>query len=332
MSCSKGKRRLFKVGKLAYILDLQRLWEEPAGSSSSHEASGAGAVDHHFVSVIMVVQSNQETLLKSLQSILTQLYIREIIIVSCSPDLIFESFLTKLCNLQPKCMVVKAPPKIGLAAAYNIGAERAGGQFLLFLNAASLLPKNAVLKLMATGIQKPLPWIIGAKEQIIFAPAEKGFKNRWQNMLSKDYEHFIANKQLSSPEVTLPGGGFHTPLVAASCLFIAANVFTELKGLDFKCFHSTFHRDLCLRVHLAGGGVYCAKDVNCIVHVSAPSRLLQGIRNEWQACRGWYHFYQKYLRRKNNIVLRSLFYGKLLSRFVRSLLAQGIYYGLRKKA
>lgn len=299
---------------MTYIIDLQRLWEgNEAGSASAAFANAQEGAHKNVVSVIVVAEPNEAMLMRTLSSVLAQKFVREVIIVNCEALPSLEKALTKFTHRHPKCYLVKGHKHAGLAAAYNLGAQHASGQFLLFIRGNCLLAKHAIASLLATGLPKPAPWVIGAAEKkshTPFKPLAKLLANSF-DMLK--YEN---NQNNPLPEVSLPGGGFHAAHIAPDCLFMSTQTFLTLKGLDKKCFHSTFHVDLCLRVHFAGGGVYRARDFDVVACHGPGQTLAEGIRSEWQAFCGRYHFYQKYVsKRKNKIMVFFLYSALLVSLF-----------------
>jgi GT2 family glycosyltransferase len=121
---------------------------------------------------------------------------------------------------------------------------------------------------------------------------------------------------MTFPEVSLAGGGYHTKAVAADCIFISTQTFLELRGMDKRCFHHTFHADLCMRIHLAGGGVYQVNDIRA-VRKGAPQTSFRGnVRRAWQAFRGGCHYYRKYKSKNTNIITVGLLYFGLSLRLL----------------
>ncbi|MBS0286864.1 MAG: glycosyltransferase family 2 protein [Proteobacteria bacterium] len=293
---------------MTYIIDLQRLWEgNEEGTASSAFARAQNGAHQNVVSVIVVAEPNEAMVMQTLSSVLAQKFVREVIIVNCEALPSLEKALTKFTHRHPTCYLVKGHKRAGLAAAYNLGAQHASGQFLLFIKGNCLLAKNAVASLLSTGIPKPAPWVIGAaekKKRINFKPLAH------LNLFSNAFE------TQTLPEVSLPGGGFHAAQIAPDCLFMSTQTFLELKGLDKKCFHSTFHMDLCLRVHFAGGGVYRARDFDVVACTGAGHSLRESIRSEWQAFCGRYHFYQKYVSSRKNKIIVLIGYTALLVGFL----------------
>ncbi len=305
---------------MTYILDLQRLWEEGVSvSSESQEAAAAVYLDprKNVVSAIVVAHSNEPIMLQTLQSVLAQQFIRELIVVNCETSSSIEKTLNVFAKRHPKCHVVTGQKKAGLAAAYNLGAQYASGQFLLLFSGNCLLSKNAVLNMLATGIRKPAPWVIGGvdeKSSPLFSLKPWG---RLKKLLSNDlYSLKYENQNRSHLEVSLVGGGFHASNVGPECLFLSTATFVELKGLDRKCFHSTFHKDLCLRIHYAGGGVYRAKDLNVIACSEPALSVGAYVRKEWQGFCGRHHFYQKYVSRNTNKILMGVLYAGIALHFI----------------
>lgn len=300
---------------MTYIIDLHKLWEEHTDNNVGARG-GDVSIDprQNIVSVVVVATANETLLIQTLKSVLAQRFVREIIIVNCEPAQ-SSSFLAKYIKLHPKCYVVSGHPKIGLAAAYNLGAQHASGQFLLFMTDACLLPKNAVMKLLSTGIRKTTPCVVGVedktyckeKAQVSWGAAIKGW------LKTKSEKVFEANKL---PEVSLPGGGVHATHVAPYCLFLNTKTFLGLKGMDKNCFHSTFHVDLCLRVHLAGGDVYWAKELDVVLQPSPRQSLRHFSNREWCALRGWYHYYKKYVSKYTNKSLMGVLYIVLMMHFL----------------
>lgn len=311
---------------MTYVIDLQRLWEGAAKTSAKDDTSLLEPYKN-VVSVIMVAQVEETKLLQSIQSVLAQQFVREVIIVNAEASSEVEKSLMKFASLHPKCYIVNGQRGMGLASAYNLGTQYASGQYLLFLDSRCLLTKNAIVKLLATGVRKPMPWIIGMKGFIQPQAVPMGVKpNLWAKLKQKIKNKInvlwygVENNKMHSPlEVSLPGGGFHATSLAPQCLFISTQTFLDLKGMDRKCFHSTFHIDLCLKVHLAGGGVYQAKDLYLVNNQIPPVTFGKTFSQQWQAFKGMHHFYKKYVSNRTNIFWSSVLYCGLVLRFLGNL-------------
>lgn len=292
---------------MAHIIDLQKLWKDRA-ELSVRQLSAAKTLaiepQQRLVSVVIVAK-NEQALLQLLASLVEQMFILEVVIVCQKEALhIEDASLEAYTKKFARCYKVAAPALPGLAQAFNFGAQYTSGQFLLFLEATQVLTSNAVVKLLATGIQKPLPWVIGVK-----SPQP----TLTQKLLSKitGYYESTTRKGTALPEVSLVGGGRHVSEVAKECLFLPTRVFTELRALDQKCFDTHFNLDLCLRIHLLGGGVYQVEELVVPLKSASKSKLSDTLIVEWHSFKGWCHFYKKHAGEITNCCLKGLFYGFL---------------------
>ncbi|MGD9592653.1 MAG: glycosyltransferase family 2 protein, partial [Candidatus Berkiella sp.] len=280
---------------------------------------------------VVVSSVSESVLIQALKSVLAQQFVREVIIVNTQEQASIEKALTRFVRNHPKCYIVRGHQQAGLAASYNLGAQHACGQYLLFMKANCVLAKNATAKLLATGILKPTPWLIGAPEKpstIVFKPLSRIMSLLENSFGALKYE----SQQLQDfPEVSLPGGGFHAASISPECLFLSAQSFLDLKGLDKKCFHSTFHKDLCLRIHFAGGGVYRAREFDVITFNANKPSSAATFRDEWQAFRGRFHFYQKYAGKQTNKFFMLFIYGALALGFISRTVANVLGLFLPKK-
>lgn len=309
---------------MTYIIDLQRLWESSAHVTPEQQHAAAKAYldpRKNLVSVIVVAHSDETLLLQTLHSVLAQQFLRELIIVNGEDSASLDKTLTKLAAQYPKCYLVNSQKNIGLVASFNLGARYASGQYLLFLSENALLSNNAILHLLTTGIRKPTPWVIGTGEQIV-PEAPGAILGRLKKLFLREnalkYEHH--HKQ-SFPEVSLAGGGYHASQIASECLFIPTQTYLDLSGLDKRCHHSAFHTDLCLRIHIAGGGVYRAKESILVTRKGLSINFGEHFRKEWQAFRGQLHFYQKHYGKLNNKLWSAIVYASTAFRFVVRLMA-----------
>ncbi|MFI4937109.1 MAG: glycosyltransferase [Candidatus Berkiellales bacterium] len=312
---------------MAYIIDLQKLWHDRSQlNENADQITKSVALDprSRLVSVVVIANGDENQLLHTLQSVFDQVFILEVIVVNREGFPEIDSIIEEFANHSPRCSSVTVKRNIGLAEAYNVGAQYASGQYLLLLEGSCRLPNNAVLKLISTGIRKTAPWVIGTAEGADDSPLK--VLSRLTNFYSQDL-HF----QQKLPEVSAVGGGIHVPCIGGECIFIPSRTFMELRGLDKKCFDVNFHRDLCLRVHLAGGDVYQLVNVKIREKIPhPPSRLSQIFHHEWRSFLAWCHFYRKYVDKRSNRFSVGIFYGFFaLSSLGKSLL-RGFSFLLKK--
>lgn len=281
---------------MTYVLDLKRLWtDRPSISESQRKAAARVHLDprQKLVSVIVVIQNDDLHFMQTLHCVVAQLMVRELIVVNMTQDSTIEESLAQFSYQYPRTILVTGENVKGLAAAYNLGAQYASTPYLLFLDAHSLLPKDALLQLLATGIRKTGAWVIGAS---IAHPKP-------YNELSAPFfrKYFSTLTKQSVPEVSLAGGGHYAQVVPGECLLLPTRVFAELRGFDKCCYHTTFHWDFCLRVHQSGGSVFQAKEVSLGLTDPLITTFKGLFRQEWQSFQGWCYFYRKNFSKLTNI-------------------------------
>ncbi|MGE3318989.1 MAG: glycosyltransferase family 2 protein [Candidatus Berkiella sp.] len=289
---------------MTYVIDLKRLWDDRSPLTASQRSVAAQvSLDprQKVVSVIVAIQNEDMRFITTLQSALAQLMVRELIIVNCSQSPIVKEALAQFSTL-PRTLVVDGEGIRGLASAYNLGVQYASTPFLLLLDAYCLLPKDAVLKLLATGVRKQKPWVVGAT-------SVKDSQDLVPLPLIKKYFSNVTNNNV--PEVSLVGGGHFAQVVPAQCILIPTPTFLVLKGLDKQCFHAAFHWDLCLRVHEMGGSVFQAKEIALVALEPEWGGFSALFKQEWRSFLGWSHFYQKNIRKLTNFISALSFYSYL---------------------
>lgn len=291
---------------MTYVLDLKRLWDDRTPLTASEcEAAASLHLDprQRVVSAIVVIQNDDLQFVPTLHAVLAQLMVRELIVVNITSSIAVEEALTQFSYQHPRTIIVAGSSVRGLASAYNLGAQYASTPYMLFLDAYCVLPKDTVLHLLATGLRKMRPWVVGAalvKTQTSFKPTVPIFKS----YLSK-----ITQNNL--PQVSLAGGGHYAQVVPSQCILLPTQTFAELKGLDNRCYHATFHWDLCLRVHEMGGSVFQAPNVVLTANEAECLSFKTLLIREWQAFQGWKHFYQKNFSKLTNFFAVCSFYLSL---------------------
>lgn len=271
---------------MTYIIDLQRLWQEHKQINPNVSQAAPGSyIDPRqlTVSVIMVVYTRQDTLSDKLIALLKNPLVREIQLVDCT--VLQENLITELVEQHPKCACIKAEPTLPLVEAYQMAARRAAGHLLLFLNPALDISPKTLMRLTTTGLRKPRPWAVGLGAESLM-PFEVPAPETMQQL----------------PEVFLSGGGIHVPALSATCLLMPTTDYWELKGFDPACQSSAFHLDLCMRIHLAGGGVYQVPgdpDIP-VAQLTGPAPRRESLFDKWRSIKGWWCYYQKHYSKETN--------------------------------
>jgi len=169
---------------------------------------------------------------------------------------------------------------IGFAAACNMGAASAGGEFLLFINPDAVMPAGGVARLTADGETLSRPWLQGAK--LIGPDGEEQQGSRraaltpWRAFVEATrlyklaprhpyFQRFNLHAQECPVDIT------PTATISGACFFLPRADYAAASGMDEHYFMHFEDVDFCLRFAKAGGGVYFNPHVS-VTHFKSSSR------------------------------------------------------------
>ena len=233
------------------------------------------------LSIIIVSYNTKDLLRDCLKSILKALPHKgdlEIIIVdNASKD---ESVAMIEADF-PQVRLIKNSKNLGFAAANNLGAKKATGSYLLFLNSDTKLSPYALVK--------PLKFIkthpdVGAITVKLILPDgsldkdnHRGFPTPWTALT-----HFSGLSRLFPASPLLNNyyqsyrnlNAIHTLDVAAgSFLMMPMSLFNKIGGWDESYFFYGEDIDLCFRIHQAGKKIIYYPKVTVLHYKGASSGL-----------------------------------------------------------
>lgn len=194
----------------------------------------------------MVAYHSRPDLELCLPSIFKQsLQPREVIVVDNSPG---DGTGDWLRRAYPTVTVVESPANLGFASGSNLGAQRASGELLFFLNPDTELWPGAIASLVAEAGSRPRA-LITAK---LMNP--DGSVNACG--LELHYTGLATCRGLGDDSAAYPG--LHrVALLSGAAFVIAREVFNELGGFDDAYFMYFEDVDLSLRARLAGLALFC---------------------------------------------------------------------------
>lgn len=137
---------------------------------------------------------------------------------------------------------------LGFAAGCNLGAEQAGGGWLLFLNDDATLPAAAMARMLEAAAAYP--------DTVVWAPVVTDDSGAVESA-GVDFSHtgFFAHR------TTAPDHPARVFAVTGACLLIRRTDFARLGGFDARSFAYSEDTDLCWRARLSGGEVRVVPDV-----------------------------------------------------------------------
>jgi GT2 family glycosyltransferase len=244
----------------------------------------------------------------------------EIIVVDNPPD-VSAAPKIKLRNVVVKRMAVKQ--RIGFAAACNLGADKAVGDYLLFLNPDVKLKKTAIDRLYSTLKSSREVGIVTGRltnADGSFQPSCRRFPRPANLFFSRG---FFLHRWFKVREgvYTLPDYPEITTVeaAAAAMMMIPKKLFDQLGGFDESFFLYMEDTDLCYR--LAGKGykilyVPGAEAVHLWGHSTDHYRFRRII---WHHVSAWRYFRKHHKSIRRQAILLPLVSGNCLLSLIREL-------------
>lgn len=185
-----------------------------------------------MISIIIVNWNGQKWLKICLDSLSYQDYSDfEIILVDNGST---DNSLKFIGDNYPKIVVIENKENLGFGRANNLGAERAKGELLLFLNNDIIIEDQAFLR------------------KILRYKLANGLNLVGPRILSGDKSDFYQGKYLTIDPFSYSGLGKNLFYLEGCALLISAADFHSLGGFDDRYFMYSEDIDLCWRAHLYG--------------------------------------------------------------------------------
>lgn len=180
----------------------------------------------------------------------------EIIVVDSGS---FDGCGEMLAREFPAAIFVQSRDNIGFASANNLGAGRAQGKNLLFLNPDTEVHRGAVDRLLQTLERHPSAGLVGARllnaDGSVQTSCVQAFPTLLNQLLDSDLLYRAMPRSslwgiaALSDRATNPKP---VEVVSGACILIKRAVFEIVKGFDQRFFMYSEDLDLCYRVKQAG--------------------------------------------------------------------------------
>lgn len=179
------------------------------------------------------------------------------------------------------CTIVSGHGNVGFATACNLGAKRAQGDFLLFLNPDAAMPTGGVQRLLADGAKLKRPWLLGPMIVNPDGGEQQGSRRRvltpWTALVEATGLYRVAPRHPYFRRFNLhadppPADVAPVPVISGASFFLPREDYFAVGGMDERYFLHVEDVDFCLRFAKAGGGVYFDPHVR-VVHHKSSSRV-----------------------------------------------------------
>jgi hypothetical protein len=178
----------------------------------------------------------------------------------------------------PGARFVQSRNNVGFASANNMGAQVAGGRFLLFLNPDTEIIGDALNNLIQALNQQPDAGLVGARllntDGSLQTSCIQSFPTVLNQALDAEWlrrifprSHLWGMKPLFQ-ETQIPSP---VEVISGACIMIKRSVFQHVSGFDERYFMYSEDLDLCWRVRQAGFDCMYVPDAQIVHHGGGSS-------------------------------------------------------------
>jgi len=215
------------------------------------------------VSVVTVSWQTGPRLLEAVASILATPDIDEFVLVNHGnpPEMIRR--LRQMAADSDRLVLVETGANLGFAKGCNIGAQRASGDQLLFLNPDAVLQSGAMRRLKASaGELGDDMWVLGARITNENGTEQRGGRRGELTPVSAMVSFLGLDRivpklrNLHYENEPVCDGLMDVPVVSGAALMVPRQAFLDRGGFDERYFLHVEDIDLCRQVRAEGGRVY----------------------------------------------------------------------------
>ncbi|MEQ1930560.1 MAG: glycosyltransferase family 2 protein [Parvularculaceae bacterium] len=240
-----------------------------------------GFEEQPAVSAIIVSFFTGPLLARAIASLKAAPEIREIIVVDNGN---WEGAVQAAADASPDgapVEIVSGHGNVGFATACNLGAKRARGDCLLFLNPDAIMPTGGLARIITDGAKLERPWLIGPMIANPDGTEQQGSRRQtltpWTAFVEATRLHRVAPRHPYFRRFNIhgdprPAEVTPVPVISGACFFLHKEDYFLIGGMDERYFLHVEDVDFCLRFAKAGGRVFFDPHVG-VVHHKSSSRV-----------------------------------------------------------
>ncbi|MBT9472653.1 MAG: glycosyltransferase family 2 protein [Pseudomonadota bacterium] len=215
------------------------------------------------VSVVMVVYMTGEALQQSVECVLADPLVDELVVVDNGSTRLEAARLKRLADADRRVRVIQGQGNVGFARGANLGARSAAGEILVFLNPDAFLQPGCIAELVRAIESRPVPCLVGGRVLNADRTEQRGARRGDITpvsallSLSRLAKHVPAWRQYEVHWETdaPPEGVAAVPTISGACFCMRREDFDAVQGFDEGYFLHVEDVDLCWRVRQTGGVV-----------------------------------------------------------------------------
>lgn len=223
----------------------------------------SAAPRHRSVSVVMVVYMTGDALETSLRCVLADPTVDELVVVDNGSTLAEAQRLRSLEASDSRVRVLTGHGNVGFARGANLGAAKARGDLLVFLNPDAFLRDGCIATLADEVERHAGPCLVGGRILNADGTEQRGGRrgeitplNALMSMsgLSRVFPAW-GRYEVHWEGEALPDHAVVAPTISGACFCMRREDFDQVGGFDEGYFLHVEDVDLCWRVRQAGGEV-----------------------------------------------------------------------------
>lgn len=260
------------------------------------------------LSIVVINYNTRDLTLKCIRSLINQykkqIYDKEfeiIVVDNASKDGSVQSFKTI-----KEIILIENKENFGFSKGNNIGAKKASGKYILFLNSDTEVKDKGILGMIDFLEQNPKVGILGGKllnsDGSIQPSSEKFYSlaNLIVVLLGGERAGLIRKNPNSLEKVDA---------VSGASLMIRRNLFEELKGFDENFFMYMEDMEICYRAEKKGFYTYFFPEIELIHKELGSSNRSFAIN---QIYKGLLYFYMKHKPYWQYLIVKTFLIAKAL--------------------
>jgi N-acetylglucosaminyl-diphospho-decaprenol L-rhamnosyltransferase len=251
------------------------------------------------ISVVMVVYMTGDALEQSLACVLADPLVDEFVIVDNGSSRPETTALRSLVDRDQRVVLLGGHGNVGFARGANLGARRASGDVLVFLNPDAFLQPGCIAELARAIEDRPTPCIVGGRVLNADRTEQRGARrgditpmsalmslSRLSRRVASWRRYEVHWERDKAPEQIIA-----VPTISGACFCMRRQDFEAVNGFDEGYFLHVEDVDLCWRVRRQGGLVLFHPKAE-VIHLGHTSRV-SPIRVEFHKGVGLARYFRK---------------------------------------
>ena len=215
------------------------------------------------VSVVMVVYMTGEALQQSVECVLADPLVDELVVVDNGSTPSEAARLKRLADGDRRVRVIAGQGNVGFARGANLGARSARGEVLVFLNPDAFLQAGCIAELASAIEGRPVPCLVGGRILNSDRTEQRGARrgditpvsallslSRLAGVIPALRRYEVHWETEAAPEDVIA-----VPTISGACFCMRREDFDAVQGFDEGYFLHVEDVDLCWRVRQSGGDV-----------------------------------------------------------------------------